>query len=95
MYPQRVQSPQALTNRRAIRSHTRTRNLRFLGTFLGSIPLLVVRRGDSVEQRTLLVAFERYSCPSASQGASRSRQVGTPILLFRPASDDITAHMGL
>ena len=72
MYPQGVQSPQALTNRGAIRSHTGTRNLRFLGTFLRSSPLLVARRGDSVGQRTLLVAFGRYSCPSASQGASRS-----------------------
>ena|GEM_PF-6117445 len=43
MYPQGVQSPQALTNRGAIRSHTRTR--RFLGTFLRSVPLLVARRG--------------------------------------------------
>ena len=72
MYPQRVQSPQALTNRRAIRSHTRTRNLRFLGTFLRSVALLVARRGDSVGQRTLLVAFKHYPCPSASHGASRS-----------------------
>ena len=70
MYPQEVQSPQALTNRGAIRSHII--NLRFLGTFLRSVPLLVARRGDSVGQRTLLVAFERYPCPSASQGASRS-----------------------
>gem|GEM_PF-2346246 len=70
MYLQGVQSPQALTNRGAIRSHTR--NLRFLGTFLRSVPLLVARRGDSVGQRTLLVAFERYLCPSASHGASRS-----------------------
>jgi len=70
MYPQGVQSPQALTNRGAIRSHTR--NLRFLGTFLWSVALLVARRGDSVGQRTLLVAFERYPCPSASHGASRS-----------------------
>jgi len=37
-FPQGAQSPQALTNRRAIRSHTR--NLRFLGTFLRSDPLL-------------------------------------------------------
>ena len=70
VYPQGVQSPQALTNRGAIRLHTR--NLRFLGTFLRSVPLLVARRGDSVGQRTLLVAFERYLCPSASHGASRS-----------------------
>ena len=70
VYPQGVQSPQALTNCGAIRSHTRTRRL--LGTFLRSVLLLVARRGDSVGQRTLLVAFERYSCPSASQGASRS-----------------------
>ena len=40
--------------------------------FLRSVSLLVARRGDSVGQRTLLVAFERYPCPSASQGASRS-----------------------
>ena len=70
VYPQGVQSQQALTNRGVIRSHTRNR--RFLGTFLRSSPLLVARRGDSVGQRTLLVAFGRYSCPSASQGASRS-----------------------
>ena len=70
VYPQGVQSPQALTNRGAIRSHTRTQ--RFLGTFLRSVPLLVARRGDSVEQRTLLVAFERYPCPSASHRATRS-----------------------
>ena len=70
MYPQGVQSPQALTNRGAIRSHTRDRI--FLGTYLRSVPLLVARRGDSVGQRTLLVAFERYLCPSASHGASRS-----------------------
>ena len=70
MYPQEVQSPQALTNRGAIRSHTRTQG--FLGTFLGSVPLLVARRGDSVGQRTLLVAFERYPCPSASHRATRS-----------------------
>ena len=43
MYPHGVQSPQALTNRGAICSHTRTR--RCLGTFLRSVPLLVARRG--------------------------------------------------
>ena len=72
VYPQGVQSPQSLTNRGAIRSHTRTRTRRFLGTFLRSVPLLVARRGDSVGQRTLFVAFERYPCPSASHRATRS-----------------------
>ena len=104
MYPQGVQSPQALTNRGAIRSHTRTR--RFLGTFLRSVPLLVARRGDSVGQRTLLVAFKHYPCPSASHGASRSEWNDERIeadrserpsysFLRRPASDNISAYIVL
>ena len=51
---------------------------------LWSVPLLVSRRGSSVGQRTLFVAFERCPLLWTSQGASRSSWNDERVEVHRP-----------